>query len=159
MRLSDRLRASRILELIQQFHRLGRAGDPGCRGSKAGLGIMSKNPLGQNDHTLKSLAPADKNWSPTCRVLDGAMSPKYRWHARTPQDLSPISTKTSFPPERSESIVRNLSTRTVESTKWHPRPHGSPLHHVLYDQYRFLQLLAVHLGSVGRVHAHSTILA
>ncbi len=48
--------------------------------------------------TLKSFAPADRNWSPMWRVLLPSMPPRYFWQDRTPHDLSPISTKTSLPP-------------------------------------------------------------
>lgn len=58
----------------------------------------------------KSLAPALRNWSPTCSVFSGPncsllLLPllsdcfsKYFWHTVTPHDLSPMSTKTSRPP-------------------------------------------------------------
>jgi hypothetical protein len=52
----------------------------------------------QAKRALKSLAPALRNWSPTCSVFPPSMPPKMRWQAKTPQDLSPMSTKTSLPP-------------------------------------------------------------
>lgn len=55
---------------------------------------------------LKSFAPALRNWSPTCRDLPPSMPPKYCWQAITPQDLSPMSTKMSFPPLKAQNGIR-----------------------------------------------------
>lgn len=54
---------------------------------------------------LKSFAPALRNWSPTCSVFPPSIPPKIRWQASTPQDLSPMSTNTSFPPSQCISMV------------------------------------------------------
>ena len=89
------------------------------------------------NRALKSLAPALRNWSPTCSDLLPSMPPKYLWQAITPHDLSPMSTKICEVYNQFCHIGRGYSTwpyiiPAIESTEW-DLPAGltrlqSPLH-------------------------------
>lgn len=96
---SDPLASHPLLTKTPQPHHTPPTKNPSTSSSSAHVSAgLAIHAVAHARRALKSLLPALRNWSPTCRVRAAATPPKWRWQARTPHDLSPMSTKTSLPP-------------------------------------------------------------